>query len=125
MEFSAAPRRLLLALVLAAPLAPLAAPATTVQQEVNHLLEYIANSGCNFYRNGNWGAAALAAAHARTKFDYLSMHEEIGSAADFIAKAASQSSVTGLPYQVKCYGAAPVLTRAWLSEELARYRARR
>jgi Family of unknown function (DUF5329) len=116
---------LLAALALASPFATRAAPAPNVQQHVNHLLGYIARSGCSFYRNGAWIDAAAAEAHARTRYDYLARNDEIASAADFIEKAAAQSSVTGLPYQVKCHGNPPVLARAWLREELARYQAGR
>lgn len=122
-------RPLLLALALAAPFAaPLVAratPAPNVQQDVNHLLGYIAKSGCSFYRNGAWTDAITAQAHVRTRYERLAQKDEIASAGAFIEKAAAQSSVTGLPYQVKCHGNPPVLTRAWLSEELARYQARR
>jgi len=125
MKILAAGKTMVLALALAASGGAQAAPAPTVAQEVNHLLGYIAKSGCDFYRNGSWADATLAEAHVRTKFDYLARHEEIASVTDFIEKAASKSSITGLPYQVKCPGTSPVLTRAWLSEELARYQARR
>ena len=116
---------LLVALALAAPFAAQAAPAPKVAQEVNHLLGYIAKSGCSFYRNGAWIDASSAEAHARAKFDQLAQRGEIASVADFIEKAASKSSVTGLPYQVKCVGAPPTLTRNWLSEEQARHQTKR
>jgi len=119
------PAARLLLLALAAPFAALAAPAPKVTQDVDHLLGYIARSGCNFYRNGSWSDATIAEAHVRTKFDYLARQDEIASVADFIEKAASKSSITGQPYQVKCPGSAPVLASNWLSEELARYQSRR
>ena len=49
---------------------------------------------------------------------------QIASALDFIEKAASESSLSGTPYQVKCGEAAPIASRAWLSEELKKYQSR-
>ena len=112
-------------LALAAAFSVHAAPAPKVAQDVDHLLGYIARSGCSFYRNGTWADATIAEAHVRTKFDYLARQDEIASVTDFIEKAASKSSITGMAYQVKCPGASPVLARDWLGEELARYQARR
>ena len=74
--------------------------------------------------NGSWSDSKAAEAHVRMKFDYLSDRNEINTAKDFIDKAASVSSFSGSPYQVKCPGSAPVLSRTWLSEELARYLGR-
>jgi hypothetical protein len=118
-----APLPLLLALALAAPLVARAAPPAAVQQEVTHLLEYIAQSGCSFYRNGSWNDAKAAQGHVRMKYDNLAAQGKIVTAKDFIDKAASESSFTGSPYQIRCGANPPVLSRAWLSEELARYQA--
>ena len=108
-------------------LAPLAraAPPAIVQQEVDHLLRYVGDSGCAFKRNGVWNDARAAAAHAREKYDFLVTLGRIDTTRDFIDKAASSSSMTGLPYEVRCGGSAPVSSGLWLGEELARYRAAR
>ena len=113
----------LLALALAAPLAAAAAPPPNVQREVDYLLGYIEKSGCSFYRNGSWSDSGAAAGHVRMKYDYLSGRDQIASTADFIDKTASESSVTGIPYQVRCDVSPPMLSRTWLGDELARYRA--
>ena len=115
---------LLLALALAAPLASRAQPSPGVQEDVNYLLGFIEKSGCSFYRNGSWSDSKAAEAHVRMKYDYLSDRNQISTAMDFIEKAASVSSLSGSPYQVRCPGSAPVLSRAWLSEELARHLGR-
>jgi len=117
--------RAALALALACPLFAHANASPTVLQEVQYLLGFIEQSGCEFNRNGSWSDARAAVAHVKMKFDYLLQKDKIASAADFIDKAASESSLTGTPYQVKCGKAAAVLSRAWLSQELARYQARR
>ena len=110
-----------LSLSFAAPVLALAQPPAGVKDDVGYLLGFIAKSGCSFYRNGSWSDAKAAEAHVRMKYDYLSDRNEINTARDFIEKAASVSSFSGSPYQVKCPGSAPVLSRAWLSDELARH----
>ncbi len=114
----------LLALALLLPLAHAAVPGDT-QTEVDFLLGYLAVSGCEFNRNGSWYDAAAAQAHLREKYAYLAALHRIGSADDFIEKAASESSISGTPYQVRCQGSAPVASRKWLTDELVRYRSRR
>jgi len=121
---TAKPLLLALSLSFAAPVLALAEPPAGVKEDVSYLLGFISKSGCSFYRNGSWSDAKAAEAHVRMKYDYLSDRNEINSVKDFIEKAASVSSFTGSPYQVKCPGGSPVLSRAWLSEELARYLAR-
>ena len=121
---TARPVLLALSLSFAAPVLALAQPPAGVKEDVGYLLGFIAKSGCSFYRNGSWSDSKAAEAHVRMKFDYLSDRNEINTAKDFIDKAASVSSFSGSPYQVKCPGSAPVLSRTWLSEELARYLGR-
>jgi len=113
-----------LSLALAAPVLARAETPPGVREDVVHLLAFIEKSGCSFYRNGSWSDAKAAEAHVRMKYDYLSDRNEINTARDFIEKAASASSLSGSPYQVKCPGGSPILSRAWLSEELARHLGR-
>ena len=114
---------LLLALVLAAPLVARAGPTPEVERAVEHLLEYIEKSGCSFYRNGSWNDAKVAQAHVRMKYESLARQASVVTAKDFIDKAAAESSLSGSPYQIRCGAKPPVLSRVWLSEELARYQA--
>lgn len=115
----------LLALALAAPLMAGASPSPGVQQEVKYLLGYVENSGCEFYRNGSWSDAKTAQGHIQTKYNFLVGRDHVATVSDFIDKAASESSMTGTPYQVRCGQKPPVLSRAWLGEELARHQAPR
>jgi hypothetical protein len=100
-----------------------AAPPTTVQVEVDFLLGYIEGSGCEFYRNGTWHDPKAAQAHLRDKYSYLVARNLINTTEDFIEKAATQSSFSGQPYEVKCQDGARVTTHQWLRAELARFRA--
>src|SRR6185295_8162402 len=95
-----------------------------VQQDVQYLISFIGKSGCSFYRNGSWSDSSAAQSHVRMKYDYLADRDQIANAGDFIEKAASKSSLTGSPYQVRCGMDAPVPSAAWLGEELRRYKSR-
>ena len=64
-------RRLQIAsLILALMLVPVAraAPPAMAQTEINHLLEFVGSSGCEFYRNGSWFDSKRAQAHLRSKY---------------------------------------------------------
>ena len=100
-----------------------AAPAKT-QREVTHLLAYLESSGCDFQRNGSWHKAKQARAHLEKKYHYLDKRALIGSAEDFISRAASASSMSGEKYLVRCPGGKAVTSASWLSLELQRYRGR-
>jgi len=58
----------------------------------------------------------------RAKYDALRAHNQIKTAEDFIEKAASNSSMSGQPYQIKCGGSAAISTGQWFSAALAQYR---
>jgi Family of unknown function (DUF5329) len=99
-----------------------AAPPAAAIVEINHLLGLMEQSGCEFFRNGTWYDAQRAQAHLREKFDVLAASNQIKTAEDFIEKAASNSSMSGRPYQIKCAGAAAMTTNQWFSAALTRYR---
>jgi hypothetical protein len=99
-----------------------AEPRTNVQLEVNFLLGYIEGSGCEFYRNGTWYDGKSAQTHLRDKYKYLVANNLINTTEDFIERAATQSSFSGKPYEVRCNGGAPVTSSQWLRDELARFR---
>jgi hypothetical protein len=99
-----------------------ATPPSNVVVEVEYLLQHIESSGCEFYRNGSWYDAAHAKAHLRMKYDYLAARNQIGSAEEFIDKAASKSSLSGQAYKIRCEGADVVESNPWLREALEHYR---
>ena len=91
-----------------------------VQDEIQHLLQYIENSGCEFERNGKVYDSKEARSHIERKYDYVRSH--VDETGDFIKYAATKSSMSGNRYQVVCNG--KKLTSAeWLKAELANYRA--
>ncbi len=99
-----------------------AAPPAAAMVEINYLLGLIEQSGCEFYRNGTWYDAQQAEAHLRGKFDVLAASDQIKTAEDFVEKAASNSSISGRPYQIRCAGAAAMRTNQWFSAALTRFR---
>jgi hypothetical protein len=111
-----------LALVLSLATVARAEPPETTQIEINYLLAHIESSGCEFYRNGSWYDGKRAQAHLRDKYEYLVGKNRIGTAEDFIEQAATESSLSGRPYKIRCGGGEPVPSNQWLREALARYR---
>jgi hypothetical protein len=114
---------LLLVLLFGAPAVSTAATPAIAEAEISHLLAFVENSGCSFNRNGSWYDAARGAAHLRDKYQWLASRGKINSAEDFVEKAATASSMSGEPYEVKCGDASVLPSGAWLRDELARYRA--
>ncbi|MDQ8038207.1 MAG: DUF5329 domain-containing protein [Pedobacter sp.] len=113
-----------LALTLASSLALASTPSASTQQEINHLFAYLKNSGCSFNRNGTWYEAGKAADHLQQKYDYLLKKKLVDSSEDFIARAATESSMSSKPYSVRCGNAAAVASGPWFRAELERYRKR-
>lgn len=111
-------------LILALMLVPVAraAPPAMAQTEINHLLEFVGSSGCEFYRNGSWYDAKRAQAHLRSKYQWLVARDQINTVEDFIEKAATRSSLSGRPYEVRCGGGEAVPSNRWLRDEMTRYR---
>jgi Family of unknown function (DUF5329) len=100
-----------------------AAPPAVAQTEINYLLGSIDRSGCEFYRNGTWHDSKKAHAHLRYKYEMLATREQINTAEDFIEKAATKSSLSGQPYEIRCSGGEAATTNQWLHDVLAPYRA--
>jgi hypothetical protein len=99
-----------------------AAPSTAARAEIEQLLAFVASSGCQFNRNNTWYAAPEASAHLAKKERYLEEHGQIATAEDFIAKAATKSSMTGKPYTVRCGSEPAIACDEWLMAELRRSR---
>jgi len=92
------------------------------QVEIEYLLQYVGTSGCEFYRNGSWYDAGRAESHLRDKYKYLDARHQINSAEDFIDRAATKSSLSGLAYQIRCKGSTAVPSGQWLYDALTLHR---
>jgi len=101
-----------------------ASESTVAQSEVNHLLDFVDQSGCDFYRNGSWYNSKRASTHLRFKYQALAAANRTVTAEEFIAKAATASSLTGQAYAVRCPAELIEPCDAWLSTELTRYRTK-
>jgi len=110
---------LLLACVLTLPGSAIA--GTETEQEVEHLLQFVASRGCIFVRNGDDHDAADAADHLRLKYSRGKRY--VGSAEQFIDRLATESSWSGDPYTVTCEGKTQTSAQ-WLHRALAGYRQR-
>lgn len=98
--------------------------SATSKQEIAHLFSYLEKSGCEFYRNGTWAQGKEASAHLQKKYQYLLSKGMLASTESFIARAASQSSMSGKPYQVRCDTSGITDSGPWFRAELASYRKR-
>ena len=97
-------------------------PPTATNVEITYLLSAVRTSGCQFYRNGTWYGSGEAASHLGRKYQYLLDRGLVSSPEAFIEKAASESSLSGQAYQVKCGSGPAVKSADWLRAELEKYR---
>jgi len=97
--------------------------ASNASVEIEGLLTRIGTSDCEFYRNGIWYTGAEAQAHLKKKYIYLHERGMAETAEEFIANAATKSSVSGETYQIRCGSQSPVPSAQWLRGELQRMRA--
>jgi hypothetical protein len=93
-----------------------------LEKEIQHLFGYLKNSGCEFYRNGKWYSPEDAVKHIDKKYQYLFKKGLINSTEQFIDLAASESSMSGEPYMVKCGASEPIKSSAWFKSELTNFR---
>jgi hypothetical protein len=100
------------------------APTPTTVAEVEYLLDYVGRSGCDFYRNGVRYDSGAAQIHLRYKYHALVGYGQIRTADDFIDKAATKSSLTGIAYKVRCAGGQELSSYQWLRDALALYRSK-
>jgi hypothetical protein len=100
-------------------------PPPEAKQEIMHLLSYLQASGCQFYRNGSWYGSSEAAKHLNSKYQYLLKKGLVSTSEAFIDRAASQSSMSGAAYRVKCGSDPEINSAEWFRAELANYRRRK
>ncbi|MCF6325420.1 MAG: DUF5329 domain-containing protein [Gammaproteobacteria bacterium] len=114
-------RCLAIALLFAGHVTTTSADVPTEQRhEVEHLLNFIANTSCIIDRNGSLHNGPEALAHIKKKYAYF--RNDISSTEQFIELSASQSTFSGKAYTVRCEDTAVVTTREWLLTELVKYR---
>jgi len=98
-----------------------AAEPPRTKAEIAHLFAALETSNCQFNRNGTWYNAKEATAHLTTKYKYLQDKDLVPSAEKFIERAATQSSISGKAYQMKCADAVQP-SAPWFVALLMKYR---
>lgn len=96
--------------------------ASTMNLEIDYLLDAVGSSRCVFIRNGREHAASAAKEHLQTKRKRGRRHFD--SADEFIERLASRSSLSGKDYSIRCNDEV-VTANAWFSAVLDRYRKSR
>lgn len=97
-----------------------ASPTTVpIKAEIEALLASLQASGCQFNRNGSWYTGAEAKDHLLRKLEYLEGKGTVQSTEQFIELAASRSSASGKPYQVRCGSESPMESGLWLTRQLS------
>ena len=89
--------------------------------EVQHLINYLAESDCVMIRNGKEHTGEEGAEHVQRKYDHF--RDDIESTEDFIEYSATGSLLSKKKYHVQCGTEEPVPSGDWLLEELERYRS--
>ena len=107
--------RLLLLLVLIAGFIARVHAEADADTEIRALIQAVAESECEFNRNGSLHSAEAAAAHLELK--YARGERYADSAEAFIERLASKSSWSGKPYQMICDGQTQP-TGDWLTATL-------
>lgn len=96
-----------------------ASAETSAKREIDHLLNFVATSSCTFVRNGTEYPPDKARDHLASKYQFAG--SKITTAEDFIKYLATESSMSGELYHVKC-GKTDALSGVWLTDELTRFR---
>ena len=94
--------RLLLSLVLIAGSIATAHEEVDADTEIRALIQAVAESECEFNRNGSLHSAEAAAEHLQLKYSRGKRYAD--SAEALIERLASKSSWSGKPYQMICDG---------------------
>ena len=111
-----------LALLVVCSVASAQAPSATTSREIASLFTSLETSGCEFNRNGSWYNASKASEHLKRKYDYLAKKHLVDSAESFISRAATESSMSGKAYQVRCPGKSTVDSQLWFKAQLLQFR---
>jgi hypothetical protein len=90
------------------------------QDEINHLLRFVASTDCKYERNGTMHTGKEAVEHINKKYAYYS--DDIESTEDFIKYSATKSKMSGKYYKIHCTNNSSMKSQDWLLAELLVYR---
>lgn len=94
----------------------------STQDEINHLLNFVRTTDCQYERNGTMHTGAEAHIHIKKKYNYFA--DDIKTTEDFIKYAATKSKMSGQYYKIHCPNKATIKSKVWLTNELMRFRAK-
>lgn len=100
-----------------------AAESAVTKTEIAHLFAALEASNCQFNRNGSWYRTKDASGHLATKYKYLQDKNLVPSTEKFIERAATQSSLSGTAYQIKCVDDVAQASAPWFKAVLLKYRS--
>jgi hypothetical protein len=105
---------------------PLIADWRQEERKIDYLLDQIAKLDGMFVRNGTEHPPEKAVEHLRMKMNramnsWFAPKKETWTAELFIQKLASQSLLTGKPYQIKFHDGRTVNSGVWLLKKLKQY----
>lgn len=92
----------------------------STQDEINHLLKFVASTDCQYERNGKMHNGIEAAKHINKKYAYFS--DDINTTEDFIKYSATKSKMSGKYYKIHCNAQKAINSQEWLLMELNAYR---
>ena len=98
-----------------------AEPTAAAKEEIQQLLNFVGQSGCQYIRNKKTHNPDEAVEHITRKYEHY--YDDINTAEDFIRLSATASLVSGKPYSIECPGQAPQPSGEWLQTELKRMRS--
>jgi hypothetical protein len=90
------------------------------QDEINHLLSFVASTDCKYERNGTMHNGKEAVEHINKKYAYYA--DDIESTEDFIKYSATKSKMSGKYYKIHCTNKSSIKSQDWLLAELIDYR---
>jgi hypothetical protein len=90
------------------------------QDEINHLLSFVASTNCKYERNGTMHNGKEAVEHINKKYAYYA--DDIESTEDFIKYSATKSKISGKYYKIHCTNEPLIKSQDWLLAELMDYR---
>lgn len=94
----------------------------SLHAEIQHLLNFVASTECQYERNGSFHNGEEAVEHINKKYAYY--EDDIKTAEDFIKYSATKSMLSGKFYKVHCHNAVPIKSQNWLLNELHSFRDR-
>ena len=90
------------------------------QEEIDHLLSFVANTSCKYDRNGTIHDGPEARDHINMKYEHY--RKKVKTTEDFIKYSATKSLMSGKKYKIRCPGSEAVFASDWLLDELNAFR---